>query len=168
VTGTRLGLVVLAGLGCAGLGCREQRQADSIRADSTVTAAPSDSLRLRIDVPPAVRTGQPVPIVVRGTNAVGRPLHLYLLGRTPTFDVTVTAEDGRLVWRRLQDSMVPAILQVRTLAPDEVLEARCEWDQRGNDGATVSPGRYLVRGMLLTDSPRPFESPAAALQVLPS
>jgi hypothetical protein len=131
-----------------------------------MTGAPADTLRLQIEVPPRVTAGRPVPIVLRGRNLAGRPLELYLLGRTATFDVTVTAEDGRMIWRRLQDSVVPAILQIRTLAPGEVLEARYDWDQRANDGTAVGPGRYVVRGALLTDS-SPLETPPAALQVLP-
>jgi len=162
VTGIRLGFVVLACFGSGGLGCREPRQ-----ADSTMTAARADSLHLQIEVPARVPAGRPVPIVLRATNVSGRQRELYLLGRTATFDVTVMAEDGRTVWRRLQDSTVPAILQVRMLAPGEVLEARYDWDQRTNDGAAAGPGRYTVRGALLTGSPPPLETPPAALQVVP-
>jgi hypothetical protein len=161
VTGIRLGFVLLAGFGSAGVGCRERE-----RADSAMTAARADSLRLQIEVPARVPAGRPVPIVVRASNAGARRREIYLLGRTPTFDVTVRAEDGRLIWQRLQDSTVPAILQVRTLAPGEVLEARFDWDQRANGGAAVGPGRYTVRGVLLTGSPPPLETPPAALEVV--
>ena len=131
-----------------------------------MTAAAGDSLRLQIEVPAQAPAGRPVPIVLRARNAGPRRRELYLLGRTPTFDITVTAEDGRMIWRRLQDSTVPAILQVRTLAPGEELKARYDWDQRANGGAAVGPGRYTVRGALLTGSPPPLETPAAALEVL--
>lgn len=160
MTGILLGFVVLASVGSAGLGCRGRGQ-----ADSTMAAAAADSLRLQIEVPAQVPAGRPVPIVLRASNAGKRPRELYLLGRTATFDVTITAEDGRTIWRRLQDSTVPAILQVRTLAPGEVLEARYDWDQRASGGAAVGPGRYTVRGALLTDA-RPLETPPAALRVL--
>ena len=131
-----------------------------------MTAAAGDSLRLQIEVPARAPAGRPVPIVLRARNAGGRRRELYLLGRSPTFDITVRAEDGRMIWRRLQDSTVPAILQVRTLAPGEELTARFRWDQRANDGAPVGPGRYTVRGALLTGSPPPLETPAAALEVV--
>jgi hypothetical protein len=159
VTGILLGFIVLAGFGSAALGCRGRGQ-----ADSTIVAR-ADSLHLEIEVPDRVSAGRPVPIVLRARNAGRRRRELYLLGRTVTFDLTVTGQDGHVIWRRLQDSTVPAILQVRMLAPGQALEAKYAWNQRTNGGAPVRPGRYTVRGALLTES-RPVETPPASLEVL--
>lgn len=63
--------------------------------------------------------------------------------------------------------MVPAILQIRMLAPGEVLESQEQWDQRTNSREPVSPGRYTVEGALLTSTRHPLKTPTALLQILP-
>ncbi len=132
-----------------------------------MAATSADSLRFEIEVPAQVRTGEPVPITLRATNSGEEPLELYLRGRTIAFDITVAGEDGSVVWRRLEGQMIPAILQVRELAPGESLEFHDEWDQRANSGEPVSSGHYTVQGALLRDSPRPLETPTAPLLILP-
>jgi len=132
------------------------------------SSALSDSLRLELEVPPEARAGEPVPVTIRVRNVAARPVQLHLMGRTVAFDIVVArAEDGAVVWRRLEGQAVPAILQLRTLAPDEVLELRDRWDQRTNAGARVPPGFYTVRGVVPTDEPRPLETPVARLRILP-
>ncbi|MFN2564596.1 MAG: BsuPI-related putative proteinase inhibitor [Gemmatimonadaceae bacterium] len=131
-----------------------------------LTSFAQDSLRLGIDVPREVRLGQPVPVTFRVENVAGRPLDLYLRGRTIAFDVIVERRGGGApVWRRLAGEIIPAILQLRTLAPGETFELRAEWDQRTNRGRRVSAGVYSVRGALLTDG-APLETAAVELRIL--
>ena len=124
----------------------------------------AESLRLHLDVPSAVRAGQPVPVVLRVTNDGRQAVELYLGGRTPTLDVVVTRADGRAVWQRLRDAAVPAIVQVRVLGPGETLALRATWTQRDDARVRVAPGRYLLRASLLTDG-APLESPSAPLEI---
>jgi hypothetical protein len=62
--------------------------------DSSVTAGSTDSLRFDIEVPPAARMGEPVPITLRVRNLGKKPLELHLAGRPTAFDISVT---GRTV-----------------------------------------------------------------------
>jgi hypothetical protein len=101
------------------------------------------------------------------TNLGRRPVTAYLQGRPVAFDVIVSLHDGSVVWRRLKGAVVTAVLQVRTLAPGEVLEFRDTWRQRTNSGAPVGPGEYLVVGVLPADPPAELRTHAARLRILP-
>jgi hypothetical protein len=125
-----------------------------------------DSVAFRVELPPAARAGQPVPIVLRLTNRTERPLTLALQGRPLAFDVTVTGPDGAMVWRRLEGAVVPAILAVRTLAPAESLTFEAVWNGRSRDGTPAPPDRYLVTGSLLTDTPEGLATRPAPLELL--
>jgi hypothetical protein len=131
-----------------------------------VSAPAQDPLRLRLDAPSEVRAGATVPLTLRVENTGDRPLDLYLRGRTIAFDVIVSRADGTVAWRRLEGEVIPAIIQVKTLAPREALELRGEWNQRTNGGQRVGPGLYSLRGALLTDAPTPLETAAAELRVV--
>jgi hypothetical protein len=133
----------------------------------TVSEPGADALRLALDVPASARVGVPVPIALRVENVAGRPVELYLRGRTIAFDVVVTRADGRVAWRRLAGASIPAIVQLRVLAAGETLVLRTAWDQRTGDGVPAGVGRYTVRGLLLTDRAEPLETEAAALEIAP-
>jgi intracellular proteinase inhibitor BsuPI len=128
--------------------------------------APSP-IRFEIDLPPQVAAGEPVPITLRAKNTGPEPIDLYLRGREIAFDITVTREDGEIVWRRLEGRTVPAILQVRTLSPGEWLELREVWDQQSNGGRPAVPGLYTVEGTFPTDLRQPAKTPAAPLRIVP-
>jgi intracellular proteinase inhibitor BsuPI len=130
-----------------------------------MAATPPESLRLETDVPAQVRVGEGVPITLRATNAGPKPLELYLMGRSPTFDVVITGANGAVIWRRLEGQTVQAILQIRTLAPGETLELRHDWNQRSTRGQPVGPGTYVVQGRLITDA-QPLRTPAAPLRIV--
>ena len=132
-----------------------------------MSAAGQDSLQLRLDVPSEARLGAPVPLTLRVENTGGRPLDLYLRGRTIAFDVIVERDDGRVVWRKLEGEIIPAIVQVKTLRPREVMELHARWDQRTNRRRRVAAGLYSVRGALLTDMPTPLETAAVQLRIVP-
>jgi hypothetical protein len=173
----RVSLRVLAGLlalscaGCAGgppdgAGDTAASRTPGAGDRDTVTATGPDSLRIGLDVPREVSVGHPVPIVIRLENAGTRPLDLYLRGRTIAFDIFITREKGEVVWQRLKDEIIPAIIQLKVLQPGEVLELKDEWRQRSNHGAPVGPGRYLVRAAVLTDGPAALETTSASLRIV--
>lgn len=131
-----------------------------------LAAMPAQTPRLEIEVPPRVVAGDSVRIVLRATNDGPGPLELYLMGRSVTFDITVAGTDGTVVWRRLEGQTVPAILQIRFLAPGESLELEHVWDQRANGRELVGTGTYTVTGAIHTDS-RPLRTPTAPLRIMP-
>jgi hypothetical protein len=125
-----------------------------------------DSVAFRVELPPGAHAGEPVPIVLRLTNRTEQPLTLALQGRPLAFDVTVTGPDDTIVWRRLEGAVVQSILAVRTLAPAESLTFEAVWDGRRRDGSPAPPGRYLVAGKLLTDTPEGLVTRPTPLELL--
>jgi uncharacterized protein (DUF58 family) len=125
-----------------------------------------DSVAFRVALPLSVHAGEPVPISLRLTNRTERPLTLVLQGRPLAFDVTVTGPDGAIVWRRLEGMVVQSILAVRTLEPAESLTFETRWNGRRRDGSPAPPGRYLVAGKLLTDTPDGLVTPPTPLDLL--
>ena len=117
---------------------------------SPMAEAP-DSMRVELVVPRKAAAGAPVPIVLRIGNTAKRPLELHLQGRTVVFDLIVRRGDS-VVWRRLEGTAAPAILQLRMLAPGEVLELKDTWEQRDNAGRVVQPGEYRVTATVPTDA----------------
>jgi hypothetical protein len=107
-------------------------------------------MRVEIVIPPRGAVGAPVPITLRIANTAERPIELHLQGRTIVFDLTVR-RGAAVVWRRLEGESVPAILQIRMLAPGEVLELKDTWRQADNAGRRVGPGEYSVSGEIPTD-----------------
>ena len=77
-------------------------------------------------------------------------MDLHLRGREPTMEVVVSDEHGDTVWRRLDGEMIPAVLQLRSLAPGEQLDVSADWDLRA-DGTLVGPGVYMVRASLVAE-----------------
>lgn len=118
-----------------------------------------------LDVPNTVAAGTTVPIRLRVQNTTTAPLDLYLRGREATFDIAVTDSSGDAVWSRLSGEPIQAILQIHTLAPGEALELSHDWDQRGDRGNPVPPGRYTVRGTVLTEGRTTLESPVGTLEI---
>jgi hypothetical protein len=119
-------------------------------------------------MPQTVNVGAPVPIRIRVRNETSSPMDLYLRGRDVTFDIAITDSTGDAVWRRLEGEPVQAILQLKTLAPGEVLELSHDWDQKSQRGNAVPVGRYSIRGSVLTDGRTALESPPAALEIAPT
>ena len=107
-------------------------------------------MRVELVVPQTVAAGAPVPVAIRIVNTTDRPLELHLQGRTITFDLIVRRGD-LVVWRRLEGRTAQAVLQLRMLAPGEVLELADTWTQRDNGGRRVQPGKYTVSGTVPTD-----------------
>lgn len=116
-----------------------------------MTAAEEGPVRIELEVEPRVRAGAPVRIRLRARNATDRAVDLYLRGRTVTFDVVVSRATGGVVWRRLEGETIPAIVQLRPLAPGEQLDMETVWDQRTSRRRAVPPGEYVVEGSLLLE-----------------
>jgi hypothetical protein len=129
-----------------------------------IVTEPSDSLGFELEVPPRIRLGEPVPMELQLENRTGRALDLYLRGRTITFDVVVARPSGEVVWQRLQDEIIPAIVHLRTLAPGERLELEAVWDQQTNQGRALEAGEYTAHGVLLVEG-EPLKTPSVPLRI---
>ena len=125
-----------------------------------------DSLRFQVLAPDSVRSGQPVPIMLRLVNTGKAPVTMYLQGRPLAFDITIRRPDGRTVWRRLEGQVVSAILAVRPLEPGGALTFEETWDQASDTGQRVPPGEYVITGTLPTDGV-PLETPPRRLRIVP-
>ena len=161
-------LPVLA-TGCGDAG--DSAPVDTFAAQAEARAGvpfPQEGAVVSLDVPESVRAGAPVPIAIRVKNETAAPLDLYLRGRDVAFDIIVADSTGDLVWRKLEGEVTQAILQLRTLAPGEVMELSHTWDQKSQRGSPVPPGSYTVRGSVLTDGRTTLESPAATLRITPN
>ena len=130
-----------------------------------MTSTPADSLRLELDVPAEASARSAVPIVLRVTNTRDPAVDLYLRGREIAFDVIATREDGEVVWRRLENEVVPAILRIETLEPNASIELRTSWRLETTAGTPVQPGTYALEGVLLTDGPA-LHTPPVPLRLL--
>jgi len=105
-----------------------------------------------------------VGITLNVENETPRAVDLYLRGRAPTFDVIVARPDGAVVWQRLENEIIPAIVNLRTLAPAERLELATVWDQRTRQGNAVAAGEYTARALLLVEGD-PLETTSVAFQI---
>jgi hypothetical protein len=123
-------------------------------------------MRLDIAVPPEVRRGDSVPIVLRLINDGATQVEVPLQGRPVAFDVKITRPDGALVWRRLEGETVTAILQLRVLPAGDTLVFHGSWDQRDVGGTQVPPGEYLVTGILPSDPPAVFQVGPVPLSII--
>jgi hypothetical protein len=139
-----------------------QPSSDNHAVDITL----SDSLRLSLGVPALSATGTPVPFTLTVENVSGRPLDLYLRGRTIAFDIVVLDLDGVPVWRRLEGEVIPAVLRLESLAPGQLLELSDEWNQRDNAGRPVSAGNYSAYGEVLTEG-APLRAAHVPLRIVP-
>lgn len=106
-----------------------------------------------------------MPLVFSVTNAAKSPLTLQLLGRTPTADFVVSDVRGGLVWSLLKGQIMAGSLRLYPLAPGRRLRFRAVWRQRSDKDRPVAPGEYLIRGVLLTDTPGGLASAPARLRI---
>ena len=114
-----------------------------------------NDLTVRLIAPEFAVERQPIPIAIVIENTSDKPLDLHLQGREITFDITVTGEGGRLVWRR-SEGVTQAILRLETLAPAGSIRLEDVWDQTDAAGHSVETGFYTLQGMVPTDGPPLF------------
>ena len=86
------------------------------------------------------------------------PVTLYLMGRTPTADFQISDVQGRTVWSRLHGQTMLAPLRLYPLEAGQHLVLRHTWNGHDDSGSQVSPGDYLIHGVLLTDDPAGLSS----------
>lgn len=122
-------------------------------------------IRLNLEAPARVRIGEPVPLVFTITNTGKVSVTLQLLGRTPTADFQVSDPRGRIIWTRLRGQTLLGALRLFPLDAGKSLTFRQVWDQRTDTGSPVTPGEYLIRGVLLTDDPKGLASHPARLRI---
>ncbi len=119
-------------------------------ASLTTAFAGQESVPLRLDL----RTDHPV-------YAVGEPVELTLGVTNPGPDpISVTApssqlydfivlKEGREVWRWSLGRLFAAALTQLTIPPGGTRAFSERWDQRDRDGRPVTPGNYVVMGILI-------------------
>jgi hypothetical protein len=133
--------------------------------EKTVTPSPSDTLRLRLELPEEVKEGTPVPMTLCVENLTERTLDLHLTGRPVAFDLVVADDEGNVVWRRLKDEVISMVLGLEPLAPGAFLEFEDTWNQRTDLGNPVTAGTYSVRGEVLTETD-PLVTPIRTLRIV--
>jgi Intracellular proteinase inhibitor len=106
-----------------------------------------------------------VPLVFTVTNNGKVSVTLQLLGRTPTADFRVSDQRGRIIWSRLKGQTLLGALRLFPLDAGKSLTFRQVWDQRTDTGNLVTPGEYLIRGILLTDDPKGLASLPGRLRI---
>lgn len=115
---------------------------------SVFPGAAQPPLQLRLELPPRVHAGEPVPLRLVLQNQGFHTEEVDLSGEAVAFDVVVFSLDGLEVWSRLEIVLMPRILQTRTLSPGESLVFTDAWLQRDKDGRQVRPGTYMLQGIL--------------------
>lgn len=154
-------------------GCANDRASDALDSmnlaeeSSAVAQDPVEGAAVSLVVPDTVAQGVSVPIRVRVLNTTSAPLDLYLRGREIAFDVTIIDSTGSEFWTRLEGETIPAILQLKTLAPGEVLELSHDWDQRNKRGRPAEAGVYSVRASVLTDGSSSLAADEASFVIRP-
>ena len=109
--------------------------------------------------------GEPVPLLFRVTNTAHEPVTLHLQGRTPNADFRIFDSNGETVWSRLRGQTLLGVLRLHPLDAGDELVFRDVWNARGDTGRPVPAGDYLICGVLMTDDPKEWTSPAARLVI---
>lgn len=104
-----------------------------------------DGLELRLDYTTPVRRGDDVPLTLTLTNTGAETLYISHQ-HAPRYDFVVT-RSGNVVWELVYGLNLSDVEAITDLAPGEELRFSHIWNQRTNDGRTVSKGEYEVRGV---------------------
>lgn len=117
----------------------------------------NDSVEVIIATPRAAAVGDRVPVSVVVQNNRDRHVNLSLMGREIVFDIIVARDDSTIVWRRLGNTTVQQILQLKTLAPGESFTLYDYWQP-------TAPGSYLIGAQLPTDA-QPLQAAAVPITI---
>ena len=90
---------------------------------------------------PVWAVGEPVAFEMLLQNLSDEPQQVDLPSGQD-FDITVTDEAGREVWRWSSGRFFTQVFRSLTLQPREQRTYRAEWDQRDAEGRAAPPGRY--------------------------
>ena len=133
-------------------------------ADSNSPSIPGDMggtepsvLSAELELPTKSRVGESIPLKLKVKNNSGNPVTLALGGR-PSYDFSVTTEDGTEIWRWLHGQVIQAILEVRILKSGEEVVFATDWPQVNNAGDLIPPGIYWVHGIINLDPPEKLET----------
>jgi hypothetical protein len=118
-----------------------------------------DTTRITLTVPESAAVGDSIEITAAVENVSDRAITLYLRGREPTFDIQVTNDTGRIVWRRLQDEIIPAVLRVATLDPGARITSTFTWNLRAQNGDALRADTYQISAHLLLETGRSSSAP---------
>jgi hypothetical protein len=120
---------------------------------------------VRIDAPEFMEQGSTLEYSVVIGNDGDVPVQLNLTGREIIHDMSVIAEGGATVWRRLENQSTQAILRIESLEPGGEIIVEGSWDGCDSTGAHVAPGFYTLQASFPTDE-APLISRDRLLQVL--
>ncbi len=95
--------------------------------------------------------GEPVELTLSVTNPGPTPITLTAPS-SQRYDFTVL-KDGTEVWRWSAGRMFLTVLTDLTIPPGETRAFTETWDQRDQSGRPVSPGEYVVVGVLIGGEP---------------
>ena len=92
--------------------------------------------------------GEKVVVKLTVTNKGDEPF-LHTFRSSQMYDFIVKKDDEE-IWRWSNDKMFLTVLTEFSLNPGQSVSYEDVWDQRGNDGKPVPPGRYELIGVLKT------------------
>ena len=141
---------IVVEVGCEGIGQWPRDPGDS--PDEQFLRA----VELSLEVVSQVAYGETVHMKLTLRNATNAPLRLAL-GGVPAYDFVVAKSNGDRIWRWKCGRITQQVLDNRTLEPGEELEFIGDWEQVDNQGEPVSPGVYLVSGVV--EAGRPNSGP---------
>jgi hypothetical protein len=108
-------------------------------------------LEIDLRVPGEISAGETLDIELRVRNPGPDSAVLLLPGGELAFDVTVRSVEGVTIWNRLHGIEVPMVLEMRPIAPDEVVSFHALWKQCDMSGRQVSPGTYHLHAVLRSE-----------------
>lgn len=144
--------------------CRHEPSAPSPGSNLNTSSVRSGSLVLHLETPAEVAVKTSARLKLTLTNTGNEPAQVTLGGR-PAFDF-VAVLNGVQIWRWSNEQAIQQILEMRTLKPGEEIEYEAEWELKDDGGHPVSPGMYVVRGVLNLDPPEKLET-SAEMRITP-
>jgi hypothetical protein len=161
------GAVALSTLWIGGSRTRtNSRPLDDDSCSSAAAIGEASRITFRVDVPPRVTAGQPIPITLTLVNHGDRGAQINYggyagpLSRMP-FDVRITrASDSATVWHRLEGVLIGDVGSTDTLASGDSLKFVDRWTQKLRNGQFVTPGIYCIRGAIFASGVRVNSEPA--------
>lgn len=102
------------------------------------------------------RAAEPVKITITVTNKSPADINL-LFGSGQSYDVLITDKSGRDVWHWSRGKVFSMAVRHVKIAARQSVKYALTWKQADNDGRPVKPGKYFIRGRLM--SARQLDSP---------
>lgn len=134
----------------------------TVTVDFALTTLPASSstelgsLSVRLQVEPQARAGEEVTMHLKVENKGSQPISLtFLTGQH--YDFVVTTPDHQIVWVWSHGKEFSQAVNTLSLSPGQEVEFEEEWRQTDNNGNSIQPGTYLVKGILRTQPPKETE-----------